>query len=52
MHHILRTAVIFCGATLIAGSAFAQREWSVTGQDVPELSAVDLMMQDLSLIHI
>ena len=47
MHQIPRFATLSCAAILIASSASAQRQWTVTGQDVPELSAVDQMMQNI-----
>lgn len=34
-------------AISIAASASAQRQWTVTGQDVPELAAVDQMMREI-----
>ena len=45
MHQILRFATLSLATVLVAVSASAQRQWTVTGQDVPELAAVDQMMQ-------
>jgi CubicO group peptidase (beta-lactamase class C family) len=47
MHQILRTATVSCAAIVLATSVSAQQQWSVTGQEVPELAAVDQMMQDI-----
>ena len=35
------------GALMIATSVSAQRQWTITGQTVPELVAVDQMMQNI-----
>ena len=47
MHQILRAATVSCVAIVLATSVSAQQHWSVTGQEVPELAAVDQMMQDI-----
>jgi N-acyl-D-amino-acid deacylase len=38
---------IVLSALMIATSASAQQQWTITGQTVPELVAVDQMMQDI-----
>jgi CubicO group peptidase (beta-lactamase class C family) len=47
MPHILKNTIVSCALVLMATAAPAQRQWTVTGQEVPELAAVDQMMQDL-----
>jgi len=47
MHQILKSIAVACISIGIAASASAQRQWTVTGQDVPELAAVDQMMGEI-----
>ena len=47
MHQILKSVTVTCTAIMIAASASAQRQWTITGQDVPELAAVDQMMREI-----
>jgi CubicO group peptidase (beta-lactamase class C family) len=47
MHQFLKTATVSCATIILATSVSAQQQWSVTGQEVPELAAVDQMMQNI-----
>ena len=47
MHRKWRCAAVSLTIILMAASMSAQRLWTVTGQDVPELAAVDQMMREL-----
>ena len=47
MHHALKTATMSCVAIMVAASVSAQRQWTITGQEVPELAAVDQMMLEI-----
>jgi CubicO group peptidase (beta-lactamase class C family) len=43
---LVNTVIVF-GGLVTATTASGQQEWTVTGQEVPELAAVDLMMQEI-----
>jgi CubicO group peptidase (beta-lactamase class C family) len=45
--HILKSITMSFMAISIAATASAQRQWTVTGQEVPELAAVDQMMREI-----
>lgn len=47
MSHLRVIAVISCTLVLSAQTISAQRRWTVTGQEVPELAAVDQMMRGI-----
>ena len=47
MFHILKAVTVPCVTIMVAASVSAQQQWTVTGQEVPELAAVDEMMQDI-----
>ena len=47
MSHSRKTTIISFVCLLLATTVSAQRQWTVTGQEVPELAAVDRMMQDI-----
>ena len=47
MRQFLKTATVSCATIILATSVSAQQQWSVTGQEVPELAAVDQMMQNI-----
>jgi CubicO group peptidase (beta-lactamase class C family) len=51
MHHSLKTTAVFFAAILSASSAFAQRQWTVTGQEVPAFAAIDEMIHTQMLLH-
>ncbi len=51
MHQILRTATVSCAAIMVAASVSAQRQWTVTGQEVPELAAIDDMVRNQMVSH-
>ena len=51
MHQILRTATVSCAAIMMAASVSAQQRWTVTGQEVPELAAVDDMIRNQMMLH-
>jgi CubicO group peptidase (beta-lactamase class C family) len=51
MHQILKTAAISCAAIMMAASVSAQQRWTVTGQEVPELAAVDDMIRNQMMLH-
>ena len=51
MHRILRNTTVTCAAIMTAASVCAQQRWTVTGQEVPELSAIDDMIRDQMMLH-
>ena len=51
MHRILRNTTVTCAAIMTAASVCAQQRWTVTGQEVPELSAIDDMIRDQMMMH-
>jgi CubicO group peptidase (beta-lactamase class C family) len=51
MHHTLKTAVISFSLILIAAPASAQRQWTVTGQEVPGFAAIDDMIRAQMELH-
>ena len=46
-----KTVTVLIALMMVAAVAAAQRQWSVTGQEVPEMAAVDLMVQDIMQTH-
>jgi CubicO group peptidase (beta-lactamase class C family) len=51
MHRILRNTTVTCAAIMTAASVCAQQRWTVTGQEVPELTAIDDMIRIQMKIH-
>jgi CubicO group peptidase (beta-lactamase class C family) len=47
MRQMLRIAAVCLVTFMVSATAVAQRQWTVTGQEVPELVAVDQMMQSM-----
>ena len=47
MQHMKKTITVLGALMMMATSVSAQRQWTVTGEEVPELAAVDQMMQDI-----
>jgi CubicO group peptidase (beta-lactamase class C family) len=47
MHQMPRIAAVSLATVMVSAMASAQRLWTVTGQEVPELVAVDQMMQSM-----
>ncbi len=45
MNHMLRTLTATVALVIVAGPTAAERRWTVTGQEVPELAAIDQMVQ-------
>ncbi len=46
MQQIWKNVVVSCAVILIAVSASAQRQWTVTGQDVPGFGAIDEVIRE------
>jgi CubicO group peptidase (beta-lactamase class C family) len=51
MHQILKSIAVACTAIMIAASASAQRQWTVTGQEVPGFAAIDDMIHTEMMRH-
>jgi len=51
MHQILKTVTITCTTIIIAASASAQRQWTVTGQDISGFTAIDDMIRDQMMLY-
>jgi CubicO group peptidase (beta-lactamase class C family) len=49
--HILKSVTVTCTAVMIAASASAQRQWTVTGQEVPGFAAIDEMIREKMVRH-
>ena len=49
MQQILKIAVVSCAVILIAVSASAQRQWTVSGQAVPGFDGIDTMIRNQML---
>ena len=47
MHRFSKFAAVSFVVLLMTATASAQKRWTVTGQEVPELAAVDEMMRDM-----
>ena len=51
MHQILKIAAVSCATIMVAASVSAQRQWTVTGQEVPELAAIDDVIRHQMVLH-
>jgi len=51
MHQMLKTATFSFAAIMVAASVSAQRQWTVTGQQVPEFAGVDNMIREQMMMH-
>jgi len=51
MHQILKTTAVSCATIMVAASVSAQRQWTVTGQEVPELAAIDDVIRHQMVLH-
>ena len=51
MQHVKKTTTLFCALMMVTAAAAAQREWTVTGQEVPELAAIDEMIRGQMMTH-
>ncbi len=51
MHQILKSLTVACTALTIAATASAQRQWTVTGQEVSGFSVIDEMIRDQMRLH-
>ena len=47
MQHTKKTITALIALMMVAAVAAAQQQWTITGQDVPELAAVDQMMREI-----
>ena len=47
MQHLKKTITALIALMMVAIVAAAQQQWTITGQDVPELAAVDQMMREI-----
>jgi len=51
MQHVKKSITVLGALMMIAASAAAQRQWTVTGQEVPELADVDDMIRNQMVTH-
>ncbi|MBD3853185.1 MAG: beta-lactamase family protein, partial [Acidobacteria bacterium] len=51
MHQILKSVTVSCAAIMVAASVSAQRQWTVTGQEVRGFAAIDDMIRDQMMMH-
>ena len=51
MHRTLKTTVISFSLIVMAASVSAQRQWTVTGQEVPGFAAIDDMIRAQMMLH-
>jgi CubicO group peptidase (beta-lactamase class C family) len=49
--HIRKTAAVFFTLILVATSSFAQRQWTVTGEEVRAFAAIDDMIRSRMVLH-
>jgi len=51
MKHMKKTATVFCTLMMVVAVAAAQRQWTVTGQEVSGFAAIDEMIREQMTLH-